>query len=124
MREISLRPVRPPPLGPEARQPTAGPPKQPAERLPPPPVWATCQPKRRGAILAVDLGSDGRPCSSQEQKGRRRRRPQTLGHFFPPCSLHTAAAAAMATKDERVAAPPRLPRRRAHSPEGERAAVK
>ena len=75
-------------LGPKPDSQQPGPPKRPAARLPPPSVWAACQPKRRGAILAVDPGSDGRPCSSQEQKGRRRRPPNPR-LFLSPLALST-----------------------------------
>jgi len=93
-------------------------------RAPLGPKLARSPPRRP---LAVGSESDGRPHASREQNRRRRRSPNPRVHSLPPRLLsprnggdgHWPWWPGGAGR----AAPPRLARRHARSPEGERAAV-
>ena len=93
----------------------------------PRPSWAKTGPSPPRRPLAVGYESDGRPRASREQNRRRRRSPNPSVHSLPPRLLSPRNGG-----DGRWpwwpggvgrAAPPRLARRRARSPEGERTAV-
>ena len=110
-------------LGPQTNSRRPGRQTGPAPR----PSWAKTGPSPPRRPFAVGFRSDGRPRASREQNRRRRRSGNPSVHSFPPRLLSPRNGG-----DGRwpwwpggvgSAAPPRLSRRRARSPVGERAAV-